>query len=119
MLAAIDLDLVVSVTSAAAAVASRFAGAQYERLLTHTPRTRALVLKHGAERHAQMALVLVALLSLLLLPTSRLPPSLGELGAPRWLELPIGLILGLKVNDLGNKLWTLCTPCPTQHGRAA
>jgi len=118
MLAAIDLDLIVSVTSAAAAVASRCAGALYERLLTHTPRTRALVLKHGAERHAQMALVLVALLFLLLLPTSRLPPSLGELVAPRWLELPIGLILGLKVNDLGNKLWTMCTPCPTQHGRA-
>jgi hypothetical protein len=118
MLAAIDLDLIVSVTSAAAAVASRCAGALYERLLTHTPRTRALVLKHGAERHAQMALVLVALLFLLMLPTSRLPPSLGELVAPRWLELPIGLILGLKVNDLGNKLWTMCTPCPTQHGRA-
>lgn len=44
--------------------------------------------------------------------TSQLPPSLGELSASRWLELPLGLLLGLKVNDVGTQLWSLCTPCP-------
>ncbi len=119
MLAAIDFDLVVSAACFVAAAASRCVGAHYERVLTHTPRTRALVRRHGAERHTQMALAFMALLLLLVLPTSWLPPTPGELGASRWLELPVGLVLGIKVNDLGNKLWTLCTPCPTQHGRAA
>ena len=112
MLASIDLELVASAASAAAGAASRCAAAQYERALSHTPRMRALVRTHGAEAYAQVGLVLLAVLVLLVLPTSQLPPSLGELSASRWLELPLGLLLGLKVNDVGTQLWSLCTPCP-------
>ena len=119
MLAAIDFELVSGVVGTAAAAASRCAAAQYERVLAHTPRTRALVEAHGAERSTQIGLVLIVLLVILMLPPASWPPTLPELGASRWLELPLGLALSLRVNDLGHRLWALCTPHPVSHSRSA
>jgi len=114
LLASVDLDTLLS----AASVAKQRSHACYAGALAASPRTQAFVHAHGAQAPMQLGLALVALVALVVMPTSYLPPSLVDTGATRWLELPLGLLLGLKFNDIGSKMWTVCSPVPVAVGRA-
>jgi len=37
-------------------------------------------------------------------------PTLAELGASRWIEMPLGIALCFKFHDFGAKLWAYCSP---------
>ena len=86
--------------------------------LARTPKTQAWVSQHGTEPLVQLAALAIVVLFLLLLPTSHLPPTLSELGSSRWIELPVGLCLALKFNDLGGRLWSYVAPAAVTGGRS-
>ena len=110
LLTSIDLDAILNATGSAATAATRLAAVPYAYALARTPRTQAWIAAHGTEPKVQLGFALFALLLLLMLPTDYLPPTLGELGASKWIEVPVGLVLALKFNDLGSRLWSLFTP---------
>jgi hypothetical protein len=125
MLASIDLDLIVSLASRGADALKQRALVVHEALLRRTPRTRALVQAHGADRGVQAAMVVVALLLLFCLQSLQqmAEPMLAYAYVPQavsmshWLEIPFALLLGLRCSDLGAKLWTVCAPVPLPQSR--
>jgi len=110
LLASIDLEVITAAIGGVAAVAKRWATIPYEHALTRTPKTQAWLAQHGTEPATQLGFVLLAVLLLLLLPTASLPPTLGDMLTNRWIELPLGVALILKFNDLGTRMWSLCAP---------
>lgn len=110
LLATIDADMVASAARVAASIAKRAAAAPLEAALRVTPRTQTWLATRGTEPMEQLFFVVIVVAALLAVPNASMPPTLAELDATRWIELPMGLVLSLTFNDLGSKLWWLCAP---------
>ena len=119
ILASIDADLVVGFARSAYHVVLGWTAAMHQCLLARTPQTRAFIAAHGADRAVQFAIAAVAMVLLHSLPSSYFPPALVNLPGSRWVELPIGLLMALKINELGPELWSICSPTPANRGRTA
>ena len=119
LLASIDFDVVFHAANTVMLKARRYGlTIPLEYTLARTPKTQAWVSQHGTEPLVQLAALAIVVLFLLLLPTSHLPPTLSELGSSRWIELPVGLCLALKFNDLGGRLWSYVAPAAVTGGRS-
>ncbi|KAL1499690.1 hypothetical protein AB1Y20_012958 [Prymnesium parvum] len=88
--------------AAAARAAAAFAAA--------APPPPAPLRAHAGEAWLQACLVALALLLLAAAQLCPLPPSLGSLASSRCVELPLGLALAVKFNEVGARVLASCTP---------
>uniref|UniRef100_A0A7S0PZR2 Uncharacterized protein n=1 Tax=Coccolithus braarudii TaxID=221442 RepID=A0A7S0PZR2_9EUKA len=61
----------------------------------------------------QSVFVVLALLVLCAMPTQMLPPTVPQLEALHWLEIPLGVALAVKLPELSNVVQSICTPMPS------
>lgn len=86
-----------SLACATKAASSRF----LTSLSASTPRTQAALRPHVYSTWLHACLLPLLLLLLCALELCPLPPSLISLTSSRWVEMPIGLVLAFKFNELG------------------
>ena len=120
-IAAIDVDVVVSALAFVVSKIEAGARAPCEALARRTPRTQAFLAAHGTETRVQLCFAAVAMLLLLYLPTTHLPPAVADVSVSRWVEVPLGLLLLMQLAqvDFGTKLWVLLSPGGPQAVRSA
>lgn len=82
-----------------------------------SPKAQHLLRLPATHLAVQFMLVALALVLLCFMPQHILPPTLPQLDALCWLEIPAGIALAFKLHELGGTVQALCTPLPAPSRR--
>jgi len=115
LLASLDLQLVTSRAALCFGAAKQVLGRGHAVVAANTPRTQAFIRGHAHEARVQLAFALLVLLLLGAAQHASLPPTVGTLASTRWVEVPVGLMLAFKFNEIGSSLLALCSPPSFRH----
>jgi len=115
LLAYLDWQLVSGRVACVAAAGKGLCARGHAAFLAATPRTQAVLEAHSHERWLQACFALLLLLALGVAHQCPLPPSVGQLASSRWIEVPLGLALALKFNEIGGQVAASCTPTAVRH----
>jgi len=115
LLTSIDLQLITSRVGLCVGAGRQLLARGHALAVSSTPRSQALINAHAHDSRVQLAFALLVLLVLAAAQYCWLPPTIGTIASSRWVEVPLGLALALKFNELGSRLGAFCGPVPLRH----